>query len=77
MTDYFIIYEDCIAIKAAIIAFILINGLFLPFWMPYVGYNRVFKIVKEASDREESNFKDKVNELNEQLVEFDKKIKTR
>lgn len=77
MTDYFIIYEDCIAIKAAIIAFIIINGLFLPFWMPYVGYNRVFKIVKEASNREASNFKDKVNELNKQLDEFDKKIKTR
>ena len=72
--DFYFTYTSFVNIKFFIIAFIIINGLSLPFLMPYKGFNSILNIVQREAHNEELKFEKKIEEINKTLEDFCKKI---
>lgn len=77
IVNYFYAYTSFVYIKTAIIAFIILNGLFLPFFMPYKGFNRILSIVQLEAHKEELEFELQVKDVDEILEKFCKKIEVK
>lgn len=73
--DFYFTYTSFVNVKFFIIAFIIINGLSFPFFMPYKGFNRILNIVQREAHSEEQKFEEKIGEINEILEDFCDKIK--
>lgn len=67
-------YGDFVAIKFTIISFIIINGLLLPFIVPFKGFYRILKLVKKEVETTQTKLDNELKEIITQLNNFCSKL---
>lgn len=67
-------YVGCQWIKISIFGFVLFNGIFLPFMLPYCGYNSYYKFSKKQIVESENKAKVLIQSLRDELDSFSNKI---
>lgn len=67
-------YTSCIWIKLSIFSFVLLNGIFFPFILPYYSYNSYYKYAKDQVTESEKEATHLVKQLQDSLDSFCDKI---
>lgn len=67
-------YENCRLIKAFTLAFIVLNGILLPYVMPYYAYNRIYSKARSDLRKKNEDLETDINKSIGALKEFHNKV---